>query len=42
MKRFFKESGHIRLQPENDALEPIITDEVTVLGTVVGVLRKVA
>jgi repressor LexA len=42
VKRFFKEKGHIRLQPENDALEPIVSDEVTVLGKVVGVLRKVA
>ena len=42
VKRFFKEQDHIRLQPENSALEPIISDEVTVLGKVVGVLRKVA
>jgi repressor LexA len=42
VKRFFKEEGHIRLQPENDTLEPIISDEVTVLGKVVGVLRQVA
>ncbi len=42
VKRFFKEKGHIRLQPENSALEPIISTEVLVLGKVVGVLRKVA
>jgi repressor LexA len=42
VKRFFKEKGHIRLQPENSALEPIISTEVIVLGKVVGVLRKVA
>ncbi len=41
VKRFFRESDHVRLQPENDALEPIRSDEVTVLGRVVGVLRRV-
>ena len=41
VKRFFKEDGHVRLQPENDELEPILSDEVTVLGRVVGVLRRV-
>ena len=41
VKRFYKESDHIRLQPENDALEPIRSAEVTVLGRVVGVLRRV-
>lgn len=40
VKRFFKEDGHIRLQPENDAFEPIISNDVHVLGKVVGVLRK--
>ena len=42
VKRFFKESDHIRLQPENDALEPILTPDATVLGKVVGVLRRVS
>jgi repressor LexA len=42
VKRFFKETDHIRLQPENDAMEPIRTREVQILGRVVGVLRKVA
>jgi repressor LexA len=42
VKRFFKESDHIRLQPENDEMEPIRTREVQILGRVVGVLRKVA
>jgi repressor LexA len=42
VKRFFKEADHIRLQPENDAMEPIRTREVQILGRVVGVLRKVA
>ncbi len=41
VKRFFKEEDHVRLQPENDALEPITSREVTVLGRVVGVLRRV-
>ncbi|MCJ0602348.1 transcriptional repressor LexA, partial [Enterococcus cecorum] len=35
-KRFYKEANHFRLQPENDLLEPIILDEVTILGVVVG------
>jgi repressor LexA len=41
-KRFFRESDHIRLQPENELLEPILSKEVTVLGRVVGVLRRVS
>jgi repressor LexA len=42
VKRFFKEADHIRLQPENETMEPIRSREVRVLGRVVGVLRKVA
>jgi len=42
VKRFFRESDHIRLQPENAAMEPIRSREVRVLGRVVGVLRKVS
>jgi repressor LexA len=42
VKRFFKESDHIRLQPENSALEPIRTPDAKVLGKVVGVLRRVS
>jgi repressor LexA len=42
VKRFFKESDHIRLQPENEAIDPIRVREVQILGRVVGVLRKVA
>ncbi len=42
VKRFFRESDHIRLQPENDAMEPIRSKEVQVLGRVVGVFRAVA
>jgi repressor LexA len=41
VKRFFRESDHIRLQPENEALEPIRSKDVRVLGRVVGVLRRV-
>jgi repressor LexA len=41
VKRYFRESDHIRLQPENAAMEPIRSAEVTVLGRVIGVLRKV-
>ena len=39
VKRFYKENGHYRLQPENDAMEPIITDHVEILGKVIGLLR---
>lgn len=39
VKTFYKEAGHFRLQPENDAYEPIIVDEVTVLGKVVALHR---
>jgi repressor LexA len=41
VKRFFKERDHIRLQPENEALEPIRARDVRVLGRVVGVFRRV-
>src|ERR671930_1098928 len=41
VKRFFKESDHVRLQPENEALDPILTRDVHVLGRVVGVFRRV-
>ena len=39
VKRFYKENGHYRLQPENDALEPIIVDQVQILGVVIGLIR---
>jgi repressor LexA len=39
VKRFFREKGRVRLQPENDALEPIYADHVEVLGVVTGVFR---
>jgi repressor LexA len=41
VKRYFRESDHIRLQPENPAMEPIRSAEAKVLGRVIGVLRKV-
>jgi repressor LexA len=40
VKRFFKEDGRIRLQPENDALEPTYPDHVQILGKVTGVFRS--
>lgn len=40
VKRFYKEDGHFRLQPENDAFEPIIVDEVILLGKVVSLVRN--
>jgi repressor LexA len=41
VKRYFKESDHVRLQPENDAHEPIRTRDAQLLGRVVGVCRRV-
>ena len=41
VKRFFREDGRVRLQPENSALEPIYARYVRVLGRVVGVFRRV-
>jgi repressor LexA len=41
VKRYFREPDHIRLQPENTAMEPIRTREAAVLGKVVGVCRRV-
>jgi repressor LexA len=42
VKRFFRESDHVRLQPENEGMEPIRTREAQILGRVVGVCRQVA
>jgi repressor LexA len=39
VKTFYAENGHYRLQPENDSMDPIIVDEVTILGKVFGVFR---
>lgn len=41
VKRFYKEADHIRLQPENSTMEPIITRDCAIVGKVVAVLRKV-
>lgn len=40
VKTFYKEDGYYRLQPENDSMEPIIVDEVSVIGKVVGLYRS--
>ena len=40
VKRYFRESDHVRLQPENETMEPIRTTEVKILGRVVGLLRS--
>lgn len=40
VKRFYKENGHFRLQPENDDFEPIITNEVIILGKVLALYRE--
>ncbi len=40
VKTFYKEDGHFRLQPENDEFEPIIVDEVIILGKVISLVRN--
>ncbi|EAF5323713.1 transcriptional repressor LexA [Listeria monocytogenes] len=40
-KRFYKEANHFRLQPENDALGPILLNNVTILGKVIGLYRDI-
>ncbi len=40
LKTFYKEKDHIRLQPENDTMSPIILDNVTILGKAIGLYRK--
>ncbi|GFN36483.1 transcriptional repressor LexA [Tepidimicrobium xylanilyticum] len=40
VKRFYKEKDYIRLQPENEAMSPILAKEVTILGKVIGLYRK--
>jgi len=39
VKRFYKEDGYYRLQPENDSMSPIIVNSLEILGKVIGVLR---
>ncbi len=41
VKRLYKEADHLRLQPENDEMDPIISTEAEVIGKVIGVFRKV-
>ena len=41
LKTFYKENGHIRLQPENDSMEPFIYDNVFILGKAIGLYRKI-
>lgn len=40
VKRFFKEADHIRLQPENDSLQPILAPSISILGKVIGLIRE--
>lgn len=40
VKTFYKEKDHFRLQPENDTMEPIILNEVTILGKAIGLYRR--
>lgn len=40
IKRFFKENNHIRLQPENDTMDPIIVESCSILGKLVGLFRQ--
>ena len=39
VKTFYKEKGHFRLQPENDEMDPILVDDLQIVGKVIGVLR---
>lgn len=41
IKRFYKENGHFRLQPENKLYKPLIVDNLMILGKVIGVFRKI-
>ncbi len=41
LKTFYKEKDHIRLQPENDTMEPLIFPNVTILGKAIGLYRKI-
>ena len=40
VKRFFREQGRVRLQPENDHMDPMYPEDVAILGTVKAVLRR--
>ena len=41
LKTFYKEKDHIRLQPENDTMEPLIFNNITILGIAIGLYRKI-
>ncbi|HBN96051.1 MAG TPA: LexA family transcriptional regulator, partial [Firmicutes bacterium] len=41
VKRFYHEGNRIRLQPENSTMEPIYSDDVAILGKVIGVFRRI-
>lgn len=41
LKTFYRENGYFRLQPENDTMDPIILDNVTILGKAIGLYRKI-
>ena len=41
LKTYYKEDGYFRLQPENDTMEPIILNNVTILGIAIGLYRKI-
>ncbi len=41
LKTFYKENGYFRLQPENDTMDPIILNNVTILGIAIGLYRKI-
>ncbi len=40
IKRFYKENGRFRLQPENSSMDPMFFDEVSIIGKVVGLIRN--
>ena len=40
VKTFYKEKGHFRLQPENDTMDPIIVDDLSIIGKVIGLYRR--
>ena len=40
VKTYYKENGHYRLQPENDTMDPIIVDDLTIIGKVIGLFRS--
>ncbi|WP_062305355.1 transcriptional repressor LexA [Alicyclobacillus sendaiensis] len=41
IKRFYREDGHVRLQPENDEMSPLYFPSVTILGKVIGIFRQI-